>query len=237
MKRKKFSSKTEEANQIIIGSLLDGPKPFGQIKKHLQENRIKYSKKGLILRLHQLEKDRKIGKKMVSNHIHPVYYIIDKELKDQYIVADGGNSFQMDSMRYFYENPKNEKNSKKMTDSMIKQLATRIGLYVIYCHLHSWKLTSNKQTLNHNLDLKEKWLFATLRWPIEHNRYIDYLFDFIDPETYNSPKILYQDEKQIKKLFQLEHTLAKLFPKEISFLDSNLSKIPEKSRISRILTI
>ena len=218
------------SDQVILDFLLsNGRGTFGQIWAHLREQEISYTKKGYSLRLRSLLKRGILTKNRTFTDMYPVYRIARGALPE---VILGGFDFRIRTESWFNEIPKSG-NSKHKVENLIQELITRIGFYVLYVHLHSWKLTTSKYTVSENAEIRRKWLKSTL-YEIEDLMPFRILLDLIPPELTNKPGLIYEDKEKIRRLFELEKILEKTHPKESNICKNAMSGISSKVSKPRI---
>ena len=216
MNYKKTLVKSEYSKQLILEFLaLNGATQLGKIMRYLESKNQIYSKKGLILKLEKMQKEKRIQKYHTSGKRHPEYSLVDKNLIELYKmgaeVLDISTNFKISFLSFLNE----QKNSNDDVEGMIKKTIQKIGTHVILSHLNSWKLTSKKQSVTQNRNLREMWNELIIRDITEyHFHLIRYFLDTMKPKIKNRPGLIYEDKERIKRLFKLEKILNNLYPEE-----------------------
>lgn len=215
---------------------LEGEKRFGEIKQYLSDHGIRYANdKGFDLALKSLIKSGDIGKHRIAGKPFPVYYLKKKWLnRIASIAQEFRRAVVWDISKHLGVSSENSESDEKY---LIKNLIHIYGLYNLYVQIKSWSFTSNKKSHSENYDIRRTWLRHTL--PLGSESYLleEGIKDLVDLRFYSttaeyneSISRLYANEKKWKKLLELEKLLKKMYPDEIEFFDSIMTRSPDEAK-------
>ncbi len=195
------------ANDLIRRFLADGEgKMFGEISKHLASQGVKYSKKGLHLRLESLQNDSLIEKKQ-TNKPYPTYHLITKSTDYSHLGW---------WMNYYTDHVISSGNSLLLnTKQRLRLMTTLIGVFAIYAEIQSWKVASLKKSHKEQFRVRSSFLSQAL--PLltttSHDEFKERFFGLGHvPGMYKYDKFrneMYDYEKHLKKSFPVEYKLCK----------------------------
>lgn len=191
------------ANKIIKKFLtFEGAKMFGEIKEHLKENGIIYSKKGLHLRLNSLIENNEISKTERENSSYPVY-VISKSYPESMIGQMLQYSMNDTLIEDIFPNLRKTQWFPLMT--------TLVGVYSMYVDIQSWKLTSPGDSFKKMFEKRSLFIRGALPLvsPWSSVEYDGDISKFLMPPE------KYTKEEFRKSMLQFEKYLKKTFPTEM----------------------
>lgn len=194
----------KSANDIIKRFLAGVEDPmFGDILDHLEKEGIKYSKKGLHLRLEKLMKEGIIEKKDSEIKPYPTYHLVTK----------GSDKSGLGWwFRYYMEQLRWHALESKLNDKQVlRVMTTLIGVYAIFAEIQSWKMISHSKSYKDNFDTRSSFLVEAL--PLvtatSQNEYRQRYF--MNKER--TPG-MYANDDYRNTMFEYEDYLKKTFPIE-----------------------
>jgi len=191
-------------NYFINKQLLEGGgKMFREIKQYLENNEIRYSNKGLHLRLESLIRQRKIEKKHIAGKPYPTYHRIDK-----------GTDFSAfgAALKFSIEDrcQRNEVLARRYRKNTFFFMTKLIGVYALFAEIQSWKLSSKTKSAKEKFDIRSSFLGEALPLLTVSSR------TEFDGSKYNLPFELdiYENDKFQNAILKYEKFLEKNFHDE-----------------------
>lgn len=220
--------------QLIKDCLISGEKRFGEIKRFLADNKIKYyDDKGLDLALKSLIKRGEIRKHKITSF--PTYYLMNKDLNQ---ISAISKEFRRGIIHKIVQFPYPEQEVSESNEHyLIQQLIHLFGICHLYVQIKSWQFTSNTKSYEENHALRSEWFRNT--FPIGNESFLleNGIKDLTYPRFYTpiekfdeSVSKIYQNKKKLAKLNELEENLKKMFPDQMAFFDEILNESPKKAK-------
>ena len=197
------------ANRIVIESergtvdslikkflMLNQDATAGKIWKHLQKNETAYdTKRGFYMRLKRLIELRIIVKFWRKDSLYPLYRLSKAERKVPSLIGFLLNA----RMKEELSNIRALKGDKEFW----KFMTNLIGVYTIYIEVASWRMFSDRKTLNEKLEARKEFLDAALPLTLPVPERIDESDPIVDmskaQKYYQSlPKELIKFEKELE---------------------------------------
>jgi len=204
VKERNWYGEKESANEIIKRFLVKDGKMFGEILEHLEKEGVKYTKKGLHLRLNRLQNEGTIEKKH-GEKSYPTYHLKIRST-DYSGLGWWANYFIHDKLETSGIPSLN-------TKQQLRVMTTLIGVYAIFIEIQSWKLASKKKSHKEQFKIRSSFLSKAL--PLltfsSANEFKERFFDmgFVPG--------MYKDNAFRKEMFEYEKYLEKAFPKEYKY--------------------
>jgi len=215
VKERNWYGEKTSANDIIKRFLVTEGKMFGEISTHLENEGVKYSKKGLHLRLNKLQKEGIIVKKHESGKSYPTYHLKIRSTDysglgwwTNYVMLDKLETSGLLSLN---------------TKQQLRVMTTLIGVYAIFIEIQSWKLASKKKSHKEQFNIRSSFLSEAL--PLltmsSVNEFKKRFYDigFI-PE-------MYKEKEYRNELYEYEKILEKSFPKEYKYCTEIFDMVSE----------
>ncbi len=207
VKERDWYGEKKSANDIIRRFLASGEgKMFGEISKHLESEGVKYSKKGLHLRLEKLQEEGVIEKKEKSDKSYPTYHAKIK----------GSDYSGLGWWINYFMNDKLEMELLSLdTKQQLRVMTTLIGVYAILAEIQSWKLASKKKSHKEQFKIRSSFLSQAL--PLltgsSSNEFKERFLELgFVPTMYSKNEYrneMYEYEKILEKSFPIEYKLCK----------------------------
>ncbi len=226
----------KNSHELIKECLGSGEKMFGEIKRFLADNNIKYyDDKGFNDALRSLLTRDEVGKHRVPGKSFPVYFLKNKGVNQISAISQEFRRGLIHKISQF-PFPKQEV-SESDEYYLIRKLIHIYGIYNLYIQIKSWTFTSNDKSHTRNFDSRSEWFRNTLPMGNESMLLENGIRDLTKLRFYNtteefheSVSKIYQNKKKILKLNELEENLQKMFPEAISFFDELLNKSPDQAK-------
>jgi len=209
--------KTTSADDLIINYLLDkGVSKFGEIDKHLKENRINYSKRGLFLRLKNLIEYGDIASRK-NKRGHNTYFVTMPGKENISLKARLFSWSAQGLLKAFFPPYKSEANEK--IDYFLRKIVTRTGFFILFSFLSSLRFTSREQSDEENMQALVDWIENSV--PTRAiSKYLaettDRFLTFDSDEDALAP--VYSDKKR-RMALQFKDVLKKIYPNEYEFCE------------------
>lgn len=224
IKERDWYGEKTSANDIIRKFLVAGDgKMFGEISKHLESEGVKYSKKGLHLRLNKLQENGIIEKKHDSGKSYPTYHL--KISGSDY----GGLGWWVN---YFMTEKLSSGAFLKLNSKQqFRMMTTLIGVYAIFMEIQSWKLASKKKSYKQQFKIRSSFLSEAL--PLltmsSLNEFKERFYDLgFTPGMYKENEYrneMYDYEKVLEKSFPIEYKYCKQVFDTVNDVSKDLPKI------------
>jgi hypothetical protein len=228
-----FYGNEVSSRELVLHYLKKGEMTFGEIKRNLAGNGVKYAdNKGLALLLNGMQKRREIRKHKVPGKTYPVYYMTSKMLNTTAEVAREFNHevfFKIENFPYL---PKEDYESPE--EYVLRRLVNLYGLYMLYVVMKSWKYTSEDKSQDKNIKNRAEWFRHTL--PMKKD---SYLFEetvtlLAGIESFSEDvALICFSKKKSAKLADLEKTLGMMYPGQVKFFDNIMEGLEEKAAATR----
>jgi len=226
VKERDWYGEKTSANDIIRKFLVAGDgKMFGEISQHLESEGVKYSKKGLHLRLNKLQEKGMLEKKHESGKPYPTYHL--KISSSDYSGLGWWSNYAM-----------NEKLSSGDfitldTQKQFRVMTTLIGVYAIFIEIQSWKLASKKKSYKEQFKIRSSFLTEAL--PLltmsSLNEFKERFYELgFTPGMYKENDYrndMYEYEKTLEKSFPTEYKYCKQVFDMVSDLAKNLPNLKD----------
>ena len=207
VKERDWYGEKTSANDIIRNFLVSGEgKMFGEIHSHLENEGVKYTKKGLHLRLKKLQKDGIIEKKHDSGKSYPTYHL----------KISGADYSSLGWWTHFSIHSKLSEDVNFLNLSTKKQLrvmTTMIGVYAMLAEIESWKLASKKKSHKAQFEIRASYLSEAL--PLLNlssaNEFKKRFYDM------GFTPGMYKDDEYRNEMYDFEKTLKSTFPTEYNY--------------------
>ena len=197
----------KSSNDIIKNFLASGDEcTFGEILTHLTKEGIKYSKKGLHLRLEKLMKEGIIEKRDSEIKPYPTYHLVTKGA-DKSILGWWFRHY-MEQIRW--QGIESKLDEKKQ----FRVMTTLIGVYAIFSEIQSWKLISHSKSYKDNFEVRSSFLREALPLLTSSSQNEFRQRFFMNKER--APEMYTKDDYR-NTMFEYEKYLKKAFPGEYNF--------------------
>jgi len=216
VKERNWYGEKTSSNEIIKRFLAKGGRMFGEILQHLENEGVKYSKKGLHLRLKKLQDQGIIEKKHESEKSYPTYHLKIK--------GSDYSSLGWWTNYFIHSKLSEDVNFLNLnTKQQLRVMTTMIGVYAMLAEIESWKLASKKKSHKVQFNIRSSYLSEAL--PLLNlssaNEFKKRFYDM------GFTPGMYKDDEYRNEMYDFEKTLKSTFPIEYRYCKSVFTAISE----------